>query len=317
MQEIESTRFGSFPSAAGMSHDSIPIIDTHIHFFDPRRPQGVPWPESSNAVLYQPALPSRYRKVSEGLGIVGVIEVECSPWLEDNQWVLEIAAADNIVVGTVGDLEPGQPGFRNHLERFCGNPLFRGIRCGNLWGRDLAEQISDPQFVSDLRELADAGLTLDTANPNAALIAAVVRITEKIPHLRVVIDHLPQMDPPSDREARSRVRADLQELGSRPQVYAKVSEVLRRVGGRVPGTTNFYLDRLDQLWEVFGPDRLLFGSDWPHSDLWGTLPEVVNIVKGYFLGRDRAAAESYFWRNSIAAYRWTRRDYSQPQLSAE
>jgi predicted TIM-barrel fold metal-dependent hydrolase len=89
----------------------------------------VPWPDKNEAALYQPALPDRYRKVTKGLAVVGAIEVECSPWLEDNQWVLDIAAKDTIIVGTVGNLEPGTPVFRRHLERFHRNPCF-GIRYG-------------------------------------------------------------------------------------------------------------------------------------------------------------------------------------------
>ncbi len=102
---------------------SIPIIDTHIHLFDPRRPQGVPWPPKENTVLYQPALPDRYRKIAVPLGVTGAIEVEASPWLEDHQWVLDVAAKDTIVVGTVGDLEPGKPDFRKNM---LGQKLQRG-----------------------------------------------------------------------------------------------------------------------------------------------------------------------------------------------
>src|SRR5947209_3072268 len=148
---------------------SIPIIDTHIHLFDPRRSQGVPWPPKDNTVLYQPALPDRYRKIATPLGITGAIEVEASPWLEDNQWVLDVAAKDTIIVGTVGNLEPGKPDFRKHLERFHRNPLFRGIRYGNLWNRNFGGEVSKPEFISDLISLAEAGLELDTANPNPAL----------------------------------------------------------------------------------------------------------------------------------------------------
>src|SRR5262245_14554306 len=101
-------------AAAADSADDIPIIDSHIHLFDPHRPQGVPWPPQNNAVLYKPALPERYRQIAGPLGIRGAIEVECSTLLEDNQWVLDVAAKDAIVVGTVGNLEPGQPGFRTH-----------------------------------------------------------------------------------------------------------------------------------------------------------------------------------------------------------
>jgi len=282
---------------------SIPIIDTHIHLFDPRRPQGVPWPEKNDAVLYKPALPERYRKIAEPLGIVGAIEVEASPWLEDNQWVLDVAAKDTIIVGTVGDLEPGKPEFRKHLERFHRNPLFLGIRHGNLWGRDLSADLSKPAFVSDLKALAEAGLELDTANQDPALIAATVRVTDLIPDLRVVIDHLPQLTPPVEQDAHRAYEANLRELGKRPQVYVKISEVLRRVDGRVSEDLKFYKPRLDELFGIFGEDRVIYGSDWPNSDTWGPYPLVLKIVRDYFTAKGPAVAEKFFWKNSVAAYR--------------
>jgi predicted TIM-barrel fold metal-dependent hydrolase len=282
---------------------SIPIVDTHIHLFDTARARGVPWPDSKDAVLYKPALPGRYRKVTQGLGIVGAIGIECSPWLEDNQWVLDVAAKDSIIVGTIGDLEPEHPAFRAQLERFARNPLFRGIRYGNLWGRDLGAALEKPEFIGGLKALAEAGLVLDTANPTPALIADVARLTDRVPNLRVVMDHLPQLDPAT---------ANLRELAKRPRVYVKVSGVLRRVAGRVPLDTDFYRGRLDTIWDIFGPDRLIYGSDWPNSDPLGTYPQVLKIVEDYFHAKGTAAAEKYFWKNSIAAYRWIKRDAHQP-----
>ena len=294
--------------------ETIPIIDAHIHLFDPRRPQGVPWPEKNDKVLYHPALPDRYRKIATPLGIVGAIEVEASPWLDDNQWVLDVAAKDTIIVGTVGDLEPGKPEFRKQLERLHRNPLFRGIRYGNLWNRNLSAELDKPAFVADLKFLADAGLELDTANQDPVLIAATVRLTDLAPSLRVVIDHLPQMDPPADAVVHRALLADVRELGKRPQVYVKVSEVLRRVDGRVPDDVNFYRPRLDILWEIFGEDRLIYGSDWPNSDLWAEYPQVLKVVREYFMSKGPAAAEKYFWKNSVAAYKWVKRENAQPRL---
>ncbi len=293
-----------------------PVIDTHIHLFDPRRPQGVLWPEKDDTILYHPALPDRYRSMTRGLGVVGAIEVECSPWLEDNQWVLDVAAKDTIIVGTVGNLEPGKPDFGKHLQRFHENALFLGIRYGNLWGRNLGDQISRPEFISHIRALADAGLELDTANPNPALISAVLRLTDKVPNLRVVIDHLPQIEQPTDSAARAALRSDLREFANRRQVYVKVSEVLRRVSGRVPDDLNFYRARLDELWDIFGQDRLIYGSDWPNSDLWAPYQTVFNLVHEYFSAKGPDVQAKFFWKNSIAAYRWVTRDQSQQQLSA-
>ncbi|RRB13911.1 amidohydrolase [Larkinella knui] len=300
-----------FPSLGG-EDTAIPIIDTHIHLFDPNRPQGVPWPSKKDGILYQPALPDRYRQIAAPLGIRGAIVVEASPWLEDNQWVLDVAGKDTIIVGTVGNLEPGQPDFPRQLERFRRNPLFRGIRNGNLWDRDPARQLSNPRFVADLRLLAQAGLTLDAANPNPALLAAIVRVTDQVPALRVVIDHLPQLNPPEAAAARKAYEADLQELGKRPQVYVKISEVLRRVNGTIPQTLSFYRARLDELFGIFGEDRLLYGSDWPNSDQWLPFHVGLGLVNDYFSAKSRTVAEKYFWKNSVAAYHWQKRDPSQP-----
>lgn len=290
----------------------IPIIDTHIHLFDTSRPGGVPWPDKNNAVLYQPALPPRYRKIAVPLGVKGAIEVEASPLLEDNQWVLDVAAKDTIIVGTVGDLEPGKPEFAKQLERFHRNPLFRGIRYGNLWGRNLADEVSKPEFLAGLRLLAEAGLVLDTANPNPALIDAIVRVTDKVGNLRVVIDHLPSLNPPAETAAREAYQRNLREFAKRPQVYVKISEVLRRVDGRISEDVEFYRARLDELYEVFGEDRVLYGSDWPNSDRMAPYEKELAVVREYFDRKGRAAAEKYFWRNSVAAYRWVHRDPSQP-----
>jgi L-fuconolactonase len=302
-------------TAVGLGADggSMPIIDTHIHLFDPTRPQGVPWPKKDDKILYKPALPARYRKVTQGLGVVGAIEIECSPWLEDNQWVLDTAAKDTIIVGTVGDLEPGKPDFRKHLERFHKNPLFRGIRCGNLWDRNLAEDVTKGEFVSDIKALADADLTLDTANQDSALLEAVIRLTDKVPNLRVVIDHLPQAEPPKDPAAHKEREADLRELAARPHVYVKLSEVLRRVDGQVHNDVDFYRSRLDHLWGTFGEDRVLFGSDWPNSDGWGSYQQVLNLIHEYVASKGKAAMGKYFWKNSIKAYRWVKRAANQPE----
>ena len=290
---------------------SFPIIDTHIHLFDPTRPGGVPWPPKDSPI-YKPALPDRYRRLVEPLGIKGAIEVECSPLLEDNQWVLDVAAKDKFILGMIGDLEPEKPDFRKQLDRFQKNPLYLGIRCGNLWGRDFSAQVGQPEFIAGIKALAAADLTLDIANPNTVLLNDLVRLTDKVPEARVVLDHLPQFQPPTEPAARRAYDTALHALGERKQIFLKVSEVLRRVDGKVPTDPAFYRPRLDELWDVFGEDRVVYGSDWPNSDLWEPYPQVLSVVRDYFTRKGPAAAEKYFWKNSVKAYRWKKREKGQP-----
>ncbi len=305
---------GAFTAGAALAKPggAIPVIDTHIHLFDVGRPQGVPWP-SKDSPIYKTALPERFRKLAVPHGVVGAIEIECSPWLDDNQWVLEVAEKDPIIVGTIGDLEPGKPDFTRHLERFHRNPLFRGIRYGNLWDRDLGKQTSNASFINDLKLVAQAGLVLDTANPDPALMHAAVRLSDSVPDLRIVIDHLPELTPPDDAAARSACDHDLRLLSQRPQVFVKVSGIVRNASdGRVPQNLAFYQDRLDHIWDTFGPDKLLYGSDWPNCDLWAEYPDVFRLAHEFIAAKDQAAREKFYWQNSLKAYSWIKRDGSQP-----
>src|ERR1700722_5619155 len=67
---------------------TLPVIDTHIHLFDPGRPGGVPWPAKTDTALYKAALPDRYARIARPLGVVGAIVIEASPLATDNDWVL-------------------------------------------------------------------------------------------------------------------------------------------------------------------------------------------------------------------------------------
>jgi len=298
-------------TAIGSQNSPVPIIDTHIHLFDPTRPQGAPY-TGPPGVPVEPSLPPRYRKLATPLGIVGAIKVEASPWVEDNLWVLEVAERDTIVVGVVGNLEPDKPDFAEMLERYHKNRLFRGIRYGNLWGRDITKQVDNPPFIDGLKRLQQADLVLDTANPRVDLLQAMVKLTDKVPDLRVVLDHLPSLEPTA--ATRKAYEETLDQLQQRPRVFVKLSAVIHRVNGQVSTELNAYRDRLQQLVGRFGEDRILFGSDWPNSDGVAPLDKVVGVVREFFQMQPREVAEKYFWKNSLAAYKWIKRDPSQPAM---
>lgn len=299
-----------FPSPAAM-----PIIDAHIHLFDPTRPQGVPY--SGPRVQGQPpipALPARYRAVVAPYGPVGAIVVEASPWIEDNLWVLEIAQRDPIMVGVIGNLQPEKPEFPEFLDRFRKHPLFLGLRYGNLWDRDISRQADNPIFLEGLQRIAEADLVLETANPRMALLEAVVKISDRLPNLRIVLDHLPHFIP-AEAE-RAAYEAVLREMSSRPQIHVKLTEILRRVDGEVPTDLGTYRDHLDHLVDTFGDDRIIFGSDWPNSDGFASIGHVFRLATEYIATRPASVAEKYFWKNSVAAYRWVKRDAAQPSLES-
>ena len=271
-----------------------PIIDTHVHFYDPGRPQGVPWPPAKDELLYRRTLPQDFRQATAGLGITGVVIVEASAWLEDNQWVLDLAKSDPLVVGVVGHLDPGKNEFRDHLTRFGKSRLFRGIR---LNGNQIKAGNENRAWLEDLRRLADADLQLDAIGGDS-MFADLLRLSDRLPRLRIVIDHLPFY---------STNQTTIRELAKRPQIYAKVSGVLRSVDGRVAEDAGAYRAALDEVWDVFGHARVIYGSNWPVSNRMGSYPVVLRVVKEYFSAKGSDVAERYFWKNSLAAYKWVKR----------
>jgi L-fuconolactonase len=254
------------------------ILDAHTHFYNPSRPQGVPWPAKDDSVLYRPVLPPEFVKMTRPLGVTGTIVIEASAWLEDNQWILDLAREHKAIAGFVGHLEPGTPQFRNHLDRFRRNPLFRGIRLG---GTALERGVNESAFLADFERLPDNNLQLDAIG-NAGMFPVLLRLSDRLPALRIVIDHLPFPDP-----------ATLGELAPRPKIYAKVSGMLPQLRDR---------QKLDAIWKAFGPDRVIYGSNWPVSDKQGTYREVFQAVSSYFAEKGTEAQEKYFWKNAVVAY---------------
>src|SRR5688500_1324278 len=102
-QFIERTAFATAALLGGrwMQAAAAPtsrIVDTHTHLYDPTRPQGVPWP-GKGTPLDRPVLPADWVAVAAPLGVTETVVVEASKWLEDNAWILNLAAREKSIVG--------------------------------------------------------------------------------------------------------------------------------------------------------------------------------------------------------------------------
>ena len=290
------------------------MIDAHIHLFDPRRPGGVPWPTPDDTALYKPALPDRYLSLAAPFGVVGAIAVEASPLASDNQWLLKIAADYPVIVGVIGDLVPATPSYLADLERLHADHLFLGFRYGNLWNRDLSVDLLKPGFIDGLKALAQAGLVFESANPDPVLIRAILAVAERVSGLTIVIDHLPHSPVPTEKAARAEYEANLSRLAKHPRVFVKLSEIPVLRDGALVTDIAYYQGALDAIWQVFGEDRIFFGSDWPNSDHVCPIQQTFSLVRAYIAQKSPAAQEKYFWKNSLSAYRWHRRAPNQPAL---
>lgn len=262
------------------------ILDTHIHLYDPGRPEGVPWPSKNDPVLYRPFLPEDFRALAREHGVSAALVVEASPRPEDNRWLLDLVRGDALFPGIVGNLKPGAPGFAEELDRLSADPRFVGIR---------ARPRGDEASIADLRRLAARGKSLDVLGPPGGL----AEIARRVPELTIVLDHLAGAKadgaPPP-----AAWRAELRELAACPNVYCKLSGLDQQAGRAAEPET--YRPVLDALWEIFGEDRLIYGSNWPVTLLRTDYGTHLRWVLDYVRPKGRAALDKVFWRNAVKAY---------------
>lgn len=276
------------------------ILDTHTHFYDPRRPGGVPWPPEADPILYRPVLPQEYRQLVEPLGVKGTVVVEASSRVEDNRWVLDLIAQDPMLIGLVGNLPVGESGFEPAWEIYRKNPKFRGIR---IHSTQVTSALQSSLTLDHLVEVARAGLTLDVlVGPEQ--LGEVATLADKLRSVRIVVDHcanVPMGRPPHPSPWVSGLAA----CHYAPNVSMKVSGLVEGTGrdrGDAPRDLEVYRPIIDTLWHVLGEDRLLFGSNWPVSTRFASYSTVLAIVQDFFREVGPAAARKYFHRNGERIY---------------
>ena len=193
--------------------------------------------------------------------------------------------------------------------------FFFGIRYGNLWDRDLGIDKEKTGFIAGLKQLAAYGLVLESANPNPALIAAIVDVADKIPNSESSWITCPIRRYLPKRAIGISTALDLQSSCEKPQCIYQVDRDSRDCESEgfalIPSIT---ADHLDEIWNTFGEDHILFGSDWPNSDHVVGFSETLKLVREYMSHKSASAREKYFWKNSLAAYKWRRRSPDQPSL---
>lgn len=286
------------PAAGGAAAAVPEIIDTHTHFYR------TPWPETMpqkqrDALFTRPCSPADLIPAAREKGVTGTVVVESSPDLEDNQWLLDLAAKEPFILGVVGRIDPAADGFEEHVERFAANPLFRGIRI--YQGEIEAGLKPDAALLPRCRLLAERGLVLDVVG-DPAVIGLATRLAAELPALTIVIDHVgnARIDGQPPKPA---LRETIEAAARQPNVRCKVSAIVENVAATpAPRDVAYYSPLLDLLWTAFGQDRLLFGSNWPIWTRKNSFAGVLQPVRDYFSAKGDAVAGKFFQGNARTTY---------------
>ncbi|MCG6156495.1 amidohydrolase family protein [Rubinisphaera margarita] len=295
-------------SAGAEGASGLDIIDCHTHFYDPSRPEGVPWPRKDSS-LYRTVLPKHLRALKMHRPVTGTVIVEASPLVEDNAWLLDLAKKEPFIVGIVGNLDPLSEDYAANVQRFAANPLFRGIR---ISVKTLGTLL-DTGNLTPLKLLADHDLSLDV-NGGPDTPGAIAKLAPLIPELRIVLNHIGNVrintDPPPAEWSDA-----IQAAAQHPNVFTKISGLVEgaaRGGQPVPHELNFYRPYLDIVWGRFGNDRVIFGSNWPVSERAADYETLQRIVMEYATEQGPEVVQKFCSRNAARAYKWVERPGRRP-----
>lgn len=231
------------------------MIDAHVHYWRVDRGD-YDW-LTPDLPIYRDFLPGDAAPLLDATGIDGIVLVQAAATEAETRFLLSLADADPRVQGVIGWTDMMAPDAPDRLAALAQDPRLRGIR--PMW-QDIAddEWMLRPEQDAAYRTVIELGLTFD-ALARVRHLDHLPRLIERHPDLPLVIDHAAKPDIAEGRHAEW--RAGMAVLASFPHVRCKLSGLVTEAAPGAP------LDAIrpyaDTLLELFGPQRLIFGSDWP------------------------------------------------------
>ncbi|MFN4203866.1 MAG: amidohydrolase family protein [Tabrizicola sp.] len=276
-----------------------PIIDSHLHLWDPRR-LNYPW--LKGLPLDRPFLPADFRAASEGVDIEALVFLECAAapeqTFDEAQAVLGWAVEEPRIAAMVGNaaLERGDA-VRGDLERLAAIDKMRGIR--RIYQDDPDPDFClRPDFVTGVRALADYGLSFDLCLKHPQL-PATIGLVDACPNVLMVVDHIAK---PGIAAGLMQPWADqMRDLARRENLVCKLSGVATEAAADwTPETLRPYME---VALEAFGPSRLMFGGDWPVATLAIGYRDWVALVDEVTADLSRTERRQIFRDTARAFYR--------------
>jgi L-fucono-1,5-lactonase len=244
-------------------------IDAHQHFWDIDRFE-YPWMPAGESPLRRNFLPEQLEPVLARNRFDGSVVVQAAHLLDETRWLLDLATQHAFIRGVVGWVDLTDPRVGLALDRLQRHPKFKGVR-HLVHDEPDANWLLRPEVLRSLGELARRKVPFDLLlrPPHLKLVP---RVAESVPGLRMVIDHIAK--PPIAAQQVEGWAEDMEAAARIPQVWAKLSGMITEADPR--GWNAGHLrPYVQHAFSLFGPDRLMFGSDWPVCLLAGTWKEVL------------------------------------------
>jgi len=246
-------------------------VDTHQHFWNLDK-VAYPWLVPEFGAIYATFEPSDLEPQLKSNGVDKTVIVQAMNSYADSDAMLDIADNYDWVAGVVGWVPLHDPvECARKLDEYTQNPYFKGIR-HLIHDEPNPNWVLQKQVIESLQMLADRNLTFDVVAVFPNHLKHVPILSEKVPNLKMVIDHLAK--PPLEDADRKVWRDQLSVASKNDNVYAKISGLNTCMADAENWTFEDIKPLIDIALDIFGSDRLMFGSDWPVAVLAGTYTKV-------------------------------------------
>ncbi len=271
-------------------------IDAHQHFwqYDPVRDS---WIDDSMTVIRKDFLPEDLQPVLNENRMDGCVAVQADQSENETRFLLDLAEKYTFIKGVVGWVDLKDPGVEERLAFYSRNLLFRGVR--HIVQAEPDDFMLDPDFQRGISYLQTFGLTYDIL-VYARQLPAAIQLVGRFPDQPFVIDHIAK---PEIKEKKMEPwREHIYEIAGAENVHCKLSGMITEANWENWKDSDS-IPYMDVVFEAFGPDRIMFGSDWPVCSLAGSYREVIGLVEQYCTRLDEKFRADIMGGNAIRFYK--------------
>lgn len=275
------------------------IIDSHQHYWTLDRGDYGWLTPDVGAILYQDYMPEHLKQELQRCNVKGTVLVQAAPTMEETEFMLELCAQEDSVLGVVGWLDVGGVEFEKHYVRFRTNPRFVGIR-PSLPSVSDGDWSRYPELLRNLELLAEDGFPIDLLLRTSDLLP-IKKLLDRVPKLTAVIDHLAN---PIFHDGRIEQWANGMERVSQFEHTSCKLSGMATGAGRLNVKVHDVALYVQTVIDKFGTDRLMFGSDWPVCLQAGSFTEMLEMVRAALpASLTRAQIDAILGGNAARIYR--------------
>jgi L-fucono-1,5-lactonase len=273
------------------------IIDSHQHFWQVGR-FDYPWMDSSVKVLFQDYLPAQLKPILDENGVSKTVLVQASNSVEESRWLLRLAEQNSFIAGVVGWVDLRSSEVDLQLDELSSDSKFKGVR-------HLVESEPDddwliqPEVLRGLQRLSTYDLTYDLL-VHTRHLKHVLKVAEACPELRLVIDHMAK--PPIASGALTDWFTALKPVAANTNIFCKLSGLVTEANWS-SWQTNDLRPFVECALELFGPERLMFGSDHPVCLLAASYDRVLDSFQDILRDLPESDHARIFASNATSFYR--------------